>query len=98
VSVRVAGVIAEGAVSIYPNPVYAVANIKLQITESSSDVNISLLNYLGQVVMPNMVSEKGLNIGEHKFSVDVSGYNIGRYLIQTEINGATQLSEIIIVD
>ena len=98
VSVTIEGTIADDAISIYPNPVYAVANIKLNITEASSDVNISLINYLGQMMMPNMVSEKGLNIGDHQFSIDVSGYSSGRYLIQTEINGATKLNEIIIVD
>ena len=98
VSVTVGGAIADDAISIYPNPVYAVANIKLKITDASSDVNISLLNYLGQVMMPNVVTEKGLNIGDHQFTIDVSGYSSGRYLIQTDINGVTQLNEIIVVD
>lgn len=62
--------------SVYPNPTRSMLNIDV-----TTDINIKIVNLLGETVIPQQV-KKGNN------SIDVSNLSTGAYFIQTE-NGST---------
>jgi FtsP/CotA-like multicopper oxidase with cupredoxin domain len=79
----------ENMISIYPNPVrmdsygaISQINIRYQGKEKTSNVDVSIINSLGQLVMQE--SKQSTN---NSFSLDVSGLSNGLYFIKLNING-----------
>jgi hypothetical protein len=79
----------ENMISIYPNPVrmdsygaISQINIRYQGKEKTSNVDVSIINSLGQLVMQE--SKQSTN---NSFSLDVSSLSSGLYFIKLNING-----------
>lgn len=72
-------------VTIYPQPVQAEMTINMELTEASQ-VEYTTLNILGQQMDKNVWdASEGMN----QFTLDVSRYVDGQYIIQFDINGTT---------
>ncbi len=72
-----------GAVSVYPNPASASANINIELT-NTSDVSINIYNMLGQLVITE--NHTKLSAGNHLYSVDVSNWANGMYNVVIHTN------------
>jgi PKD repeat protein len=82
---------AENHISVYPNP--NAGNFKLTaIFEQSSDLNISVINMLGELVFTTSYS----NVMAGNFDVDMSNQSNGVYYIKAETNNETIVKQIVI--
>lgn len=81
----------NSSLSIYPNPVNDIANIKVTI-EEAADVQIEVINALGQVVYSTATNN--LPAGEYFYKVDVADFAAGIYTVRSTVNGVSQTSKL----
>lgn len=79
----------ENAVNIYPNPTSGIVNIAVTF-EQQREVKISVLNILGQVV----TTLQPQTVAENNFSIDLSQFAAGLYMVHIETDGATMVKKV----
>lgn len=84
----------ENLVSVFPNPATDEVRIKLEFSTPNDDVQLRLLNPLGQVVY-----EKVLNatISEHTELINVRDLTAGNYLLQVETSEGQRSIPVVVV-
>ncbi len=75
-----------GELLVYPNPVTDILNYSFILDESAS-VIIRIANVSGQVVY--QIPATGLSAGKYYYSVDISAWSSGVYILQYISNGKT---------
>jgi hypothetical protein len=78
------------SVSVYPNPVSSNATVEISTVENS-DVTLSLINILGELISSNIYN---LNAGNNKVNLNVNNLESGIYFVQLNINGLTTTKKI----
>ena len=78
------------SVSVYPNPVSSNATVEISTVENS-DVTLSLINILGELISSNIYN---LNAGNNKVNLNVNNLESGIYFVQLNINGLTRTKKI----
>ncbi len=68
----------QSPISVYPNPVTNKLNIKIEQYLTGGEINISVINVLGETIREHTFSYKGVNT----FKVNVSDLAEGLYLLQ----------------
>jgi Secretion system C-terminal sorting domain len=78
--------------SIYPNPAKNAATLKVNLA-STSQVQVDVLNAMGQVVKKNKSQGQ---LGTNNISVDLSGLASGVYFVNVKIDNASSTKKLII--
>ena len=84
----------ENSLTIYPNPADSEIYINFSLPEPS-DVGISIINYMGQLVLQNS-DKKKLDSGSHTIKVHVESLSKGVYLARININNRVFVKKVII--
>lgn len=84
----------ENSFTIYPNPADSEVYINFSLPESS-DVGISIINFMGQIVSQNIDKEK-LDSGSHTIKVPVESLSKGVYLARIKINDKVFVKKVVI--
>jgi hypothetical protein len=84
----------ENSLTIYPNPADSEISINFSLPEPS-DVGISIINYMGQLVLQNS-DKKKLDSGSHTIKVLVESLSKGVYLARININNRVFVKKVII--
>ena len=77
---------------VYPNPVQGMMNIEINAS-MSSDMNISIYNLTGQVVMEKNVS---VNTGINTTTVNTSELSSGVYFVTVNANGFSKTTKVVV--
>jgi hypothetical protein len=72
------------SVSIYPNPASDVANVRVELTETSN-VSIEVYNTLGKLVYSENTND--VSQGAYYYSVNTLDFATGLYSVKTTVNG-----------
>lgn len=72
-----------GINSIYPNPVSDILHI-IYNSVDEKELNLKLVNISGQVML---TKNTVVNSGENEFSIDISDFSVGKYLLLIEDDG-----------
>lgn len=74
----------DASVKIFPDPVRNLCTLSLE-SDKNAAAEISIINMLGQVVKtyPNLSLQNGAN----SFTIDMSGYNNGCYVVRLDSDG-----------
>jgi hypothetical protein len=84
----------ENSLTISPNPADSEIYINFSLPELS-DVGISIINYMGQLVLQNS-DKKKLDSGSHTIKVLVESLSKGVYLARININNRVFVKKVII--
>ena len=71
----------KNLVTLYPNPVSDVINVKMEFKKPLQDIQLRLLNHIGQIVFTKTIST---TFAYHIESINVSALAVGNYLLQVE--------------
>ncbi|TXB61388.1 PA domain-containing protein [Phaeodactylibacter luteus] len=82
----------ESGVSVFPNPASGVVNVKVQLAETASDLNIRLVNALGQVVLSRDLGQTQADMIE----LNVEGIAAGTYMLQVR-DGQAQFTQSVVI-
>jgi len=81
------------ALSVYPNPANAMANVSFA-AEANSEVNITVYNMLGEVMNTSIVQA---NAGQNNVELDLANYETGNYIIQIQLGEAIITSKLEVI-
>jgi hypothetical protein len=84
----------QNSLTIYPNPADSEIYINFSLPEPS-DVGISIINYMGQLILQNS-DKKKLDSGSHTIKVLVESLSKGVYLVRININNRVFVKKVII--
>lgn len=76
----------ENILTFYPNPAASEVYINFSLPEPS-DFGISIINFMGQTFLQNIVKKK-LDSGSHTIKVPVESLSKGVYLARIKINNS----------
>jgi hypothetical protein len=82
---------ANFGLAVYPNPATELANIKVDIVETSN-VTVEVYNALGELVYTE--STQNLSAGQYFYNVDVKDFSAGIYTIRTMANNTVQTTKL----
>ena len=88
----------ENLASIYPNPAVNTVTLTVNVQTADSNVSISLINDLGQKVLTNYQLDSKAGIGTHKYSLDVSEYPRGRYIVEMRVGEKRTINKMVLVE
>lgn len=80
-------------VNVFPNPTSSFTTLSIEIKEKKQ-VKISVIDLLGREILP--VNNSTLSVGEHDFTIDLSGIEKGIYLIKSEVDGGINTQRLIL--
>ncbi|MEO5905651.1 MAG: T9SS type A sorting domain-containing protein, partial [Saprospiraceae bacterium] len=84
----------ENLISIYPNPASEDIKVKLEFAKPYDDVQLRLINNLGQQVMIKTLTN---TITTHVESLSIRELPSGNYLLQVETNDGQRSIPVVIV-
>jgi hypothetical protein len=84
----------DNLVSVYPNPVIDQLQVKLDFVKSYSDVQLRLINHLGQSVLDRTIKS---TITNHIESLNVRDLSAGSYMLQVETADGQRSIPVVIV-
>ncbi len=83
------------SVELYPNPTKDNSTLMIE-TEKSANLNVELLNTLGQNVM--QITNAKTNVGKNKFLIDTSKIPSGIYFVTINVDGKMTSSRKLVVE
>jgi hypothetical protein len=75
--------ISDGQLNVFPNPADKLLNVSFN-SKNNSSVNLLLTDINGKNLI---TSDWPANSGENKFTIDLSSYSKGLYLLKITVNG-----------
>ncbi len=81
------------AVEVFPNPTTSFATLSIDL-ESTKQVRILVTDILGQAIM--QVTNQELAAGEHDFTIDLSTFSKGVYLVKSEIDNTINTQRVVV--
>ena len=81
-------------VSVYPNPVSDEVKVKMEFKKPYQNVQLRLLNNIGQVVLTKTISS---TFTEHVEPINVSSLAVGNYMLQVETVDGQRCLPVIVV-
>lgn len=82
------------SLSIYPNPSKGLSTLNIDL-ERTSEVNISIYNSLGELVISN--KKHNLSVGKTSLNLDLSNLNNGIYYANISINGKSVVKQVSLI-
>jgi len=82
----------KAAVDIFPNPAKDVLNVRVDLPEAASNLNVRLVNTFGQVVSEQYLGQ----LQSDNIELDLSNVPAGAYMIQVR-DGQSQYTESVII-
>ncbi|MEP6795628.1 MAG: T9SS type A sorting domain-containing protein, partial [Saprospiraceae bacterium] len=84
----------DNIISVYPNPVSDVIRVKMEFKKAYQDVQLRLVNNLGQTVLRKTLKT---SFTDHIEPIDLSGIAVGNYLLQVETADGQRSLPVIVV-
>lgn len=81
-------------ISVYPNPVTDQIQVKMEFKKTYQNVQLRLMNNIGQVVLTKTLKEGFTN---HNESINVSNFAAGNYMLQVETSDGQRSIPVIVV-
>ncbi len=84
--------LSNSGLTLYPNPVESVLNLKIERSLTSSNYSITIYDFLGKIIY----NENAITLTNSSVNIDTSAWNSGIYLLKIEsTNGLLQSKKII---
>ena len=88
----------DNVASIYPNPAINDVTLIIEVAENDSDISITIMNQIGQIVLNDENLGTNLDAGTHQFNLDVSNYSRGSYVIELFVGSQRTVKKMVLVE
>lgn len=88
----------QDLVSIYPNPAISQVTLTVDVAKPNSNISVNMTSALGQKVLINSILSENLDTGIHQFSLDVTDYARGSYILEIFVGEERTVNRIVLVE